>query len=49
MMMLHIVIIMKDKLSLLEVCGLPDVQLHSKTAFLKSVIKQESPEAAGMR
>ena len=30
-------------------CGLPYLQLHSKTAFLKSIIKRESAEAVSMR
>lgn len=40
---------MKDKLSLLEVCGLPDVQLHSKTAFFKSIINRDSAETEEMK
>lgn len=40
---------MKEKLSLLEVCKLPDVQLHSKTAFFKSIVGRESAEATQMK
>jgi hypothetical protein len=40
---------MKEKLSLLEVCKLPDVQLHSKTAFFKSIVGRESAEVLQMK
>jgi hypothetical protein len=32
---------MKERLSLLEVCRLPDVQLHSKKALFKAIISKE--------
>lgn len=40
---------MKSKLSLLEVCKLPDVQLHSKTAFFKSIVGRETAEVTQMK
>ncbi len=33
---------MKGNLELLDVCKLPDVQLHSKTSFLKSIVNKQS-------
>lgn len=32
---------MKEKLSLLDVCKLPDVQLHSRKALIKTIIAKE--------
>lgn len=43
------ILLMKEKLSLLDVCKLPDVQLHSKTAFFKSIVSRETPEVLNMK
>jgi hypothetical protein len=40
---------MKERLSLLDVCKIPDAQLHSKTAFFKSIVGRESTEAIQMK
>lgn len=40
---------MKQKLSLLEVCKLPDVQLHSKQALFKTLVNRESEAALEMK
>lgn len=40
---------MKEKLSLVEVCKIPDVQIHSKTAFLKVLVSLEKPDALQMK
>ena len=34
---------------MLEVCKLPDVQIHSKTSFLKKIINQDTAEVMTMR
>ena len=40
---------MKGNLELLDVCKLPDVQLHSKTSFLKSIVNKQSYQIVNMR
>ena len=40
---------MKEKLSLLDVCKLPDVQLHSKKALFNSIIAKEALETQEMK
>ena len=40
---------MKEKLSLLDVCKLPDVQLHSKKALFKSIIARENDQTQEMK
>jgi hypothetical protein len=35
---------MKERLSLLDVCKLPDVQLHSKKALFKAIVAREALE-----
>lgn len=40
---------MKERLSLLDVCKLPDVQLHSKQALFKALVNRESEAALDMK
>jgi hypothetical protein len=40
---------MESKLSLLDVCKLPDVQIHSRAALFKSAVNQESLEMTKLR
>lgn len=40
---------MKERLSLLDVCRLPDVQLHSKQALFKALVSRESEAALDMK
>ena len=44
-----IILSMKEKLSLLDVCKLPDVQLHSKKALFKAIISKETTESQEMK
>ena len=34
---------MKETITLLDVCRLPDVQIHSKTSLIKQIINKETP------
>ena len=40
---------MKDTITLLDVCRLPDVQIHSKTALFKQIVNKETPEMQKIR
>ena len=40
---------MKEKFSLLDVCKLPDVQLHSKKALFKAIVSKESSQSQEMK
>ena len=40
---------MKETITLLDVCRLPDVQIHSKTALFKQIVNKETPEMQKIR
>lgn len=40
---------MKETITLLDVCRLPDVQIHSKNALFKQIVNKETPEMQKIR
>ena len=40
---------MREEITLLDVCKLPDVQIHSKTALFKHILSKDTPEMQHLR